>query len=65
MTGASVDANPFSDIVPREGMRRVDSALAVGGEPKKKVPKGRATKDFKLLSFGDEAEDDEGEVEEV
>jgi len=51
-------ANPFDDIEPRT------TAKEEGDKQKKKRKKERsvkATKDFKLLSFGDEAEEDEQE----
>ncbi|KAK4336682.1 hypothetical protein RND71_044108 [Anisodus tanguticus] len=45
--------NPFDDIVPRE--IKQDKKV----EKKKVESKSKATKDFKLLSFGDEAEEEE------
>ncbi|KAI8491566.1 Peptidyl-prolyl isomerase cwc27 [Branchiostoma belcheri] len=52
--------NPFDDIVPREIIREEK-------KEKKEEAKStaRATKNFKLLSFGDEAEEDEEEVNAV
>ncbi|KAL3315583.1 Peptidyl-prolyl isomerase cwc27 [Cichlidogyrus casuarinus] len=50
--------NPFEDIVPRK-VDKVDS------EPKEQRPQVKAKKDFKLLSFGDEAEDEEEVVTQV
>ncbi|KAJ8673424.1 hypothetical protein QAD02_004686 [Eretmocerus hayati] len=48
-------SNPFEDIVPRTvGTQKSDE-----GKSKKKTKKG--VKDFKLLSFGEEAEEDEEE----
>lgn len=50
--------NPFPDIVPRVQPSKVELALE---EAKKK--KSRGTKNFKLLSFGEEAEEDEEETD--
>jgi peptidyl-prolyl cis-trans isomerase SDCCAG10 len=49
----SVDvlANPFDDIVPREKRTQVTPAAPVNSGPKVK-------KNYKLLSFGDEAEEE-------
>ncbi|XP_031569109.1 spliceosome-associated protein CWC27 homolog [Actinia tenebrosa] len=49
-------SNPFDDIEPRNNKMKKDEALA----PKK--PKAKGTKNFSLLSFGEEAEEDEEEV---
>lgn len=50
--------NPFDDIKPRKReIKKVDR------KPEK--PKIKGTKDFKLLSFGDEAEEEEEAVDEV
>ena len=48
--------NPFDDIVPRElkSKRQVEEVEAKS--------KSRATKDFKLLSFGEEAEEEESDL---
>ncbi|XP_064624646.1 spliceosome-associated protein CWC27 homolog [Lineus longissimus] len=51
--------NPFSDIVPRD-LKNIEEA-----NEKRKVSTSKATKNFKLLSFGEEAEEDEEEVLEV
>lgn len=51
--------NPFDDIVPRE----LKSKRPV--EEVKTKSKSRATKDFKLLSFGEEAEEDESDLNSV
>ena len=48
--------NPFDDIVPRE----LKSNLHF--EEVKTKSKSKATKDFKLLSFGEEAEEDESDL---
>ncbi|XP_063681547.1 spliceosome-associated protein CWC27 homolog [Bolinopsis microptera] len=54
--------NPFDDIVTRDIKHKT-------GEEKKKEKKKKsqmkATKNFKLLSFGEEAEEDEEEVQQV
>ena len=46
--------NPFTDIVPRETIQQ--EVVKKKSRPESKM---KATKDFKLLSFGEEAEDDE------
>jgi len=49
--------NPFNDILPRAHIRRKG---ADGGVKKpKKKSRVRAVKDFKLMSFGEEAEEEE------
>ena len=48
--------NPFPDIVPREQIKMIKPE-----KDKKPKSKMKATKDFKLLSFGDEAEEEEEE----
>ncbi|KAK0097929.1 hypothetical protein PV326_012701 [Microctonus aethiopoides] len=50
--------NPFLDIVPRSQPKVVEKL------EKTKAPKTAAVKNFKLLSFGEEAEEDEKEFEE-
>ncbi|XP_071953445.1 spliceosome-associated protein CWC27 homolog [Antedon mediterranea] len=50
-------ANPFEDIIPREIKKKENEK----GETKSKN-KSKATKNFSLLSFGEEAEEDEEEV---
>ncbi|XP_047513760.1 spliceosome-associated protein CWC27 homolog isoform X1 [Pieris napi] len=56
ITGATVQINPFTDIIPRVTEKIVD-------EPKKKKKKERqGVKNFGLLSFGEEAEEEEGEA---
>ncbi|XP_078428910.1 cyclophilin-like peptidyl-prolyl cis-trans isomerase family protein [Wolffia australiana] len=52
--------NPFDDIVPR----RVPEAEK-GPPPEKKETKIKAVKNFKLLSFGEEAEEEEKELASV
>lgn len=59
--------NPFKDITPRETIQMLADSDEEGGEgkkAKKKKSKMKATKDYKLLSFGDEAEDDEADIDE-
>ncbi|KAL5016749.1 hypothetical protein ScPMuIL_006338 [Solemya velum] len=51
-------SNPFEDIVPRTTKKKKDDA-----ESKKTKSQSKATKNFKLLSFGEEAEEDEEEVD--
>jgi peptidyl-prolyl cis-trans isomerase SDCCAG10 len=53
--------NPFEDIVPR--VKKTKSDAAGSGASKKSDVK--AAKNFKLLSFGEEAEEEEREVSEV
>lgn len=50
--------NPFEDIIPRRIEPKEESPA--DNAPNKTVPKGK--KDLRLLSFGDEAEDDEAEI---
>ncbi|CAH1774256.1 unnamed protein product [Owenia fusiformis] len=49
--------NPFDDIVPRDKVKKT-----IESEKKKKKSQSKATKNFNLLSFGEEAEEDEVEV---
>eukprot|EP00092_Neocalanus_flemingeri_P071844 GFUD01088325.1.p1 GENE.GFUD01088325.1~~GFUD01088325.1.p1 ORF type:complete len:500 (+),score=173.43 GFUD01088325.1:39-1538(+) len=51
--------NPFPDIIPREGINQ-EIEKGKKSKPKSKM---KATKDFKLLSFGEEAEDDEESID--
>jgi len=51
--------NPFPDIVPREAIHQ-EIEKGKKSKPKSKM---KATKDFKLLSFGEEAEDDEESID--
>lgn len=53
--------NPFDDIVPRVLPKRKGDKEESG----KKKSKSKATKNFSLLSFGEEAEEDEEEVSAV
>ncbi|VDL83240.1 unnamed protein product [Nippostrongylus brasiliensis] len=57
ITGVDVLTNPFDDIKPRERVKEK--------KEKKKEKKPIETKKLNLLSFGDEAEEDEMEVEQV
>ncbi|CAL2032172.1 unnamed protein product [Caenorhabditis brenneri] len=54
ITGARIDNNPFDDIKPRE--KKKDKS------ERKKEPKVVVTKKTNLLSFGDEADEDEEEL---
>ncbi|KAI1280894.1 Spliceosome-associated protein CWC27 -like protein [Halotydeus destructor] len=51
-------SNPFEDIIPREIRHKRDDEQLV----KKPENRSAAKKDFKLLSFGDEAEEEEEEM---
>lgn len=53
---------PFDDIVPRELKKKVSTD---DGESRKRKRKVKAIKNFSLISFGDEAEEDEVETNEV
>lgn len=53
-------SNPFDDIVPRQLKRGVKKDKV---EEKKNKSQSKATKNFSLLSFGEEAEEDEVEVD--
>lgn len=56
--GTDVVWNPFDDIFPRESAAQ-KAALASSNEATKPKSSARAIKNFGLLSFGDEAEEDE------
>ncbi|KAJ0170311.1 hypothetical protein K1T71_014239 [Dendrolimus kikuchii] len=58
ITGAEVLINPIQDIVPR--VKEIEREEP----PKKKKRERQAVKNFGLLSFGEEAEEDEGEAQE-
>jgi peptidyl-prolyl cis-trans isomerase SDCCAG10 len=61
---AEVLRNPFEDIVPRQISHQKESTGQTDKDGKSKAKsKSRATKDFKLLSFGDEAEEEEEEID--
>ncbi|KAF6199219.1 hypothetical protein GE061_007244 [Apolygus lucorum] len=55
ITSVEILSNPFPDIIPRV-------KVAVDKPVKKEKKKEKGVKNFKLLSFGDEAEEDEEEV---
>ena len=60
--------NPFPDIEPRQSIQNLmedDEQSTRGDKIKKPKSKMKATKDYKLLSFGEEAEDDEEETLEI
>lgn len=50
-------SNPYDDLLPRESRQSIDSK-----KEKSEEVKTKGTKDFKLLSFGDEAEEEEEEM---
>ncbi|XP_053621240.1 spliceosome-associated protein CWC27 homolog isoform X2 [Plodia interpunctella] len=52
---SNIVINPFEDIVPRVVEKPAEA-------PKKKKKERKAVKNFGLLSFGEEAEEDEGEA---
>ncbi|XP_048002178.1 spliceosome-associated protein CWC27 homolog isoform X2 [Leguminivora glycinivorella] len=56
ITGATVIINPFDDIQPRVAATKPVEVT------KKKKERAAAVKNFGLLSFGEEAEEDEGEA---
>nr|XP_049698880.1 spliceosome-associated protein CWC27 homolog isoform X1 [Helicoverpa armigera] len=58
ITSTTVLINPFTDIVPRVQETREEE------RPKKKKKERQGVKNFGLLSFGEEAEEDEGEAQE-
>ncbi|CAH1642955.1 unnamed protein product [Spodoptera littoralis] len=58
ITSTTVLINPFTDIVPRVQETREED------KPKKKKKERVGVKNFGLLSFGEEAEEDEGEAAE-
>lgn len=53
--------NPFDDIIVRD----IQHHAPKEEKKKKKKSQMKGTKNFKLLSFGDEAEEDEGEVQQA
>ena len=60
----TVITNPFPDIHPRETIEMLkdeESSL----QKKKSRSKMKATKDFNLISFGEEAEEEENDLEVV
>lgn len=68
LISAEVLLNPFDDIVPRNlsggGPAGAEAeALAAAAEAKRKRRKKQGKKDFKLLSFGEEADQEERELD--
>lgn len=59
---AEVLRNPFDDMIARPSVRHQPDKTDKDSKTKS-TSKSRATKDFKLLSFGDEAEEEEEEVD--
>ena len=57
--------NPFPDIEPRESIQMIRDDDEIEQQKKKKKSKMKATKDFNLISFGDEAEEEENDLEAV
>ena len=57
--------NPFPDIEPRESIQMIRDDDESEQQKKKKKSKMKATKDFNLISFGDEAEEEENDLEVV
>ncbi|KAL4085941.1 hypothetical protein PRIC1_014565 [Phytophthora ramorum] len=62
LLSAEVLWNPFEDIVPR-AIKRKETELTADEVQKKKKRERKATKDLKLLSFGDEEEAFQEEIE--
>ena len=63
---ARVISNPFTDIVPRETIQRIrHDSDEKNSHKKKSKSKMKATKDFSLISFGEEAEEEENDLEAV
>lgn len=58
---AKVVDNPFPDIQPRKVIEMIKDDQS----DKKPKSKMKATKDFKLLSFGEEAEEEEEDLDEI
>lgn len=58
--------NPFEDIVPRDlpGAGALGSGADASTDTTKKKAKKKGKKDLKLLSFGDEAEEEEKQLQE-
>ena len=59
--------NPFDDIKPRETIQMLNDEDDDGNNRKKKKSKSKmkATKDFNLISFGEEAEEEENNLDSV
>jgi len=60
ITSTKVIINPFTDLEPR---MKIEQERDKG--PKQKASQMKATKNYKLLSFGEEAEDDEENIEQA
>ena len=61
----SVISNPFPDIQPRETIQILKDDETSSNHKKKSKSKMKATKDFNLISFGEEAEEEENDLEAV
>lgn len=57
--------NPFDDIVPRENIARKKQEKDPKSAEGSKKSKAKAVKNFSVLSFGEEAEDDENQLDEA
>merc|ERR1711981_1306412 len=59
--------NPFDDIKPREAIQMLNDEGDEGNIRKKSKSRSKmkATKDFNLISFGEEAEEEENNLEVV
>jgi peptidyl-prolyl cis-trans isomerase SDCCAG10 len=60
----NVITNPFPDIQPRETIQLLTEEEGTHNKKKSKS-KMKATKDFNLISFGEEAEEEENDLEVV
>ncbi|RLN61066.1 hypothetical protein BBJ28_00007007 [Nothophytophthora sp. Chile5] len=63
LLSAEVLWNPFEDIVPRAMKRKETTQLTAEEAQRKKKRERKATKDLKLLSFGDEEEAFQEEID--
>lgn len=57
--------NPFDDIIPRENIGRKKQDKDAKTSESSKKSKAKAVKNFSVLSFGEEAEDDENQLDEA
>ena len=59
--------NPFDDIKPREAIQMLNDEGDDGNNRKKSKSRSKmkATKDFNLISFGEEAEEEENNLDSV
>ena len=62
---AHVLSNPFQDIQPRKTIQLLKDEDEGSSHKKKSKSKMKATKDFNLISFGEEAEEEENALETV